>query len=214
MLLDDGLENYLRHLYERYDEPVLASMEERAAASGFPIVGRLCGIAIELMSRSVRAKRVFELGSGFGYSAYWFLRAVGADGEVHLTDYDSGNEVLARDYLAGSWDRVTYHIGDARESFRATGGEFDVVFCDADKTMYPDLWRDAKGRIRVGGLWIADNTLVGGTSPNKWALGSRPIDDDRARAVDEHNTLITQDPDYLATFVPMREGLIAALRIN
>lgn len=216
MITAPGLEEYIRRLYERYDEPVLRAMEERGHATGFPIVGRLCGVAIELLARSVGAKRVFELGSGFGYSAYWFARAIGPEGEIHLTDRDPANEALAKEFLgrAGMWDRVTYHVDDARKSFALVGGEFDVVFCDADKTMYPQLWKDARDRIRVGGLWIADNTLVGGDSPNKWALGSHPPDDERARAVDEHNRLITADPDYVATFVPMREGLIAALRIR
>jgi predicted O-methyltransferase YrrM len=216
MILNESLDAYLRRLVERYDEPILVSMEEHAAGIGFPIVGRLCGIALELLARSVRAKRVFELGSGFGYSAYWFGRAVGADGELHLTDRDTKNRALAEDFLtrAGMWDRVTYHVDDALKSFALVGGEFDVVFCDADKPMYPDLWRAARSRIRVGGMWIADNVLVGGTSPNKWTLGSDVPDDDRARAVDEHNHLVAEDRDYVATFVPMREGLIAALRIR
>ena len=214
MILPHDLDEYLRRLYERYDEPVLVSMEEHAAGIGFPIVGRLCGIALELLARSVRAKRVFELGSGFGYSAYWFGRAVGPDGELHLTDRDPENRSLAEEYLtrAGVWDRVTYHVDDAMKALALVGGEFDVVFCDADKTMYPDLWRAARDRIRVGGLWIADNVLVGGTSPNKWTLGAAIPHDDRARAVNEHNHLITEDRDYVATFVPMREGLIAAVR--
>jgi caffeoyl-CoA O-methyltransferase len=191
-------------------------MEEHAAGIGFPIVGRLCGIALEVLARSVGAKRVFELGSGFGYSAYWFGRAVGPEGELHLTDRDPNNESLARDYLsrAGIWDRLTYHVDDAMKSLALVGGSFDVVFCDADKPMYPDLWRAARDRIRVGGMWIADNVLVGGTSPNKWTLGSDVPDDDRARAVDEHNRLIAEDADYVATFVPIREGLIAAIRIR
>ena len=215
-MLDEGLDDYLRRLAERYDEPVLVSMEEHAAGTGFPIVGRLCGIALEVLARAVGAKRVFELGSGFGYSAYWFARAVGPDGEIHLTDRDANNESLARDYLgrAGVWDRMNYHVGDALTSFSLVGGEFDVVFCDADKPLYPECWRAARDRIRVGGLWLADNVLVGGMAPNKWTLSADIPDDERARAVDEHNRLIANDHDYIATFVPMREGLIAALRIH
>jgi len=216
VLLDEGLEDYLRRLAERYDEPVLVSMEEHAVGIGFPIVGRPCGIALEVLARAVRAKRVFELGSGFGYSAYWFARAVGPDGEIHLTDRDANNESLARDYLgrAGVWDRMNYHVGDALTSFSLVGGEFDVVFCDADKPLYPECWRAARDRIRVGGLWLADNVLVGGMAPNKWTLSADIPDDERARAVDEHNRLIANDHDHMATFVPMREGLIAALRIR
>ncbi|MEX0742719.1 MAG: O-methyltransferase, partial [Actinomycetota bacterium] len=67
----------MRSLLGRYDEPVLLEMEAEGKERGFPIIGRLVGVTVELLARSVAAKRVFELGSGFGYSAYWFARAVG-----------------------------------------------------------------------------------------------------------------------------------------
>jgi caffeoyl-CoA O-methyltransferase len=57
-------------------------------------------VTIEVLARAVRARRVFELGSGFGYSAYWFSRAVGPNAELHLTDSDPTNERRAMRYLA------------------------------------------------------------------------------------------------------------------
>ena len=44
---------------------------------------------------------MIELGSGYGYSGYWHARAVGARGELHLTDGDPENERKAQDYLTG-----------------------------------------------------------------------------------------------------------------
>ena len=78
----------------------LLEMEAEGKDRGFPIIGRLVGVTVELLARSVGAKRVFELGSGFGYSAYWFARAVGPSGEVHGTDGDPANEPKALDYLS------------------------------------------------------------------------------------------------------------------
>ena len=79
-IVDPRVEDYMRSLLERYDEPVLLEMEAEGKERGFPIIGRLVGVTVELLARSVGASRVFELGSGFGYSAYWFARAVGPDG--------------------------------------------------------------------------------------------------------------------------------------
>lgn len=199
----------MRALASRYDEPVLTSMEREAVESHFPIVGRLCGITLELLARAMGAKRVFELGSGFGYSAYWFARAVGPDGEIHLTDSDPSNESKAREYLgrAKVWDRVVYHVGDAITSFNAVPGVFDIVYCDVAKEGYPECWRAARDRIRVGGLWICDNTLWSG----------RIVADDQdaqTRAIDEHNRLVSGDADFVATIIPLRDGLLTAYRIR
>src|SRR5678816_1337553 len=108
--MDDAVESYLTELAKtEHEEPVLVEMEARAAEHGFPIVGRATGRFLELAARAVGARRVMELGSGYGYSAYWFARAVGPDGEIHCTDGDRGNADAGAAYLdrAGFADRVT-----------------------------------------------------------------------------------------------------------
>lgn len=203
------VEEYMRGLAARYDEPVLMEMEALAAEKGFPIIGRLCGIVLELQARAVGARRVFELGSGFGYSGYWFARAVGEGGEIHLTDGDPENEVKARDFLsrAGVWDRFTFHVGDAVTSFSKVDGEFDVVYCDINKDGYPDAWRAARDRVRVGGLYMCDNVLWSGRV-------AEPDPDEWTKAIVEHNRLVSEDPGYMSTIVPTRDGVMVAMRLR
>src|SRR5919198_4116744 len=131
-ITNPAIEDYVRSLLARHDDPVLLEMEAEANERGFPIVNRMVGVVLEILARSIQAKRVFELGSGYGYSGYWFARAIGPDGELHLTDGDSENERKARDYLgrAGLWEPVTFHVGDAVENLNTTDGEFDIVYCD------------------------------------------------------------------------------------
>ncbi|MFN2488145.1 MAG: O-methyltransferase, partial [Actinomycetota bacterium] len=163
-IVHPAVEDYMAKLARHDDEPVLLEMERRAADNGFPIIGRLCGRTLELMARSIGARRIFEMGSGYGYSAYWFSRATGPHGEIHLTDGNPLNERLALDYLrrAGLDGPVRYHVGDALEAFAATDGDFDVVYCDIDKDGYPRAWDEARTRVRVGGLFMCDNMLWSG----------------------------------------------------
>ena len=212
-ITDPAVEDYIRGLLARYDEPVLLEMEAEGKERGFPIVGRMVGVAIELLARSIEARRVFELGSGYGYSGYWFARAAGSEGEVHLTDGDPDNEVKALDYLrrAGLDGPITFHVGDAVESLNATRGDFDIVYCDIDKHGYPEAWRAARDRIRPGGLYICDNTLWSGR-----VTGSSDAPDDRpawTEAIKEMNTSVASDPRYLATILPIRDGVMVALRV-
>jgi predicted O-methyltransferase YrrM len=203
-----GIESYMQQRLARFDEPVLLEMEAEAKDRGFPIVGRTVGVTLEVLARSVGARRIVELGSGFGYSAYWFSRAIGADGELHLTDGDPDNETKALDYLgrAGLDGPVRYHVGDAVETLRSLDGPFDIVYDDIDKGGYPDAWREARERIRVGGLYVCDNVLWSGR-----VLDEEP--DGWTSAIIEHNRLIAEDERYVSTIVPTRDGVMVAARI-
>jgi len=211
-IVDPRVEDYMRSLLSRYDEPVLLEMEAEGKERGFPIIGRLVGVTVELLARSVGAKRVFELGSGFGYSAYWFARAVGPSGEVHGTDGDPANEPKALDYLsrAGLAEPIRWHVGDAVTHLAAAPGEFDVVYNDIDKDGYPAAWMAARERIRVGGLYVCDNVLWSGRVAVQDRDDPRPV---YTQAILEHNRLIAEDDRFISSIVPTRDGVFVALRV-
>ena len=202
----------MRSLLTRYDEPVLLEMEAEGRERGFPIIGRLVGVTVELLARSVGAKRVFELGSGFGYSAYWFARAVGPSGEVHGTDGDPANEPKALRNLsrAGLAEPIRWHVGDAVTHLAAAPGEFDVVYNDIDKDGYPAAWIAARERIRVGGLYVCDNVLWSGRVAVQDRDDPRPV---YTQAILEHNRLIAEDDRFISSIVPTRDGVFVALRV-
>lgn len=212
-IVDPRIEDYMRSLLGRYDEPVLLEMEAEGKERGFPIIGRLVGVTVELLARSVGARRVFELGSGFGYSAYWFSRAVGPGGEVHCTDGDPENEPKALDYLAraGLAEPVRWHVGDAVTNLNGVGGDVDVVYNDIDKQGYPDAWRAASERVRVGGLYVCDNVLWSGQVADP--RGDHGRDRITTAAIREHNRLVADDERYVSSIVPTRDGVFVALRV-
>jgi predicted O-methyltransferase YrrM len=213
-IVNPQVEEYMRSLLDRYDEPVLLEMEAEGRERGFPIIGRLVGVTVELLARAIGARRVFELGSGFGYSAYWFARAVGPDGEVHGTDGDPDNEAKALGYLerAGLAGPIRWHVGDAVTNLNAVDGEFDVVYDDIDKEGYPDAWRAARERIRVGGVYLCDNVLWSGAVADP--EGDHGRTRDTTEAILEHNRLIAEDDRYASSIVPTRDGLMVALRVG
>ena len=157
---------------------------------------------------------MFELGSGFGYSAYWFARAVGPGGEVHCTDGDPENEPKALGYLgrAGLSEPIRWHVGDAVTNLGAVEGEFDVAYCDIDKQGYPDAWRAASERIRVGGLYLCDNVLWSGAVADP--EGDHGRDRATTDAILEHNRLIAEDDRFVSSIVPTRDGVFVALRVR
>jgi caffeoyl-CoA O-methyltransferase len=213
-IVNPRIEEYLRGLLGRDDDDVPREMEALAEERDFPIVGRLVGVTLELLARAIGARRVLEMGSGYGYSAYWFSRAVGPEGEVHMTEGDAANQEKALDYLrrAGFADRVHSHVGNALATIDELPGEFDIIFCDIDKGDYPMAWAKARERIRVGGLYLCDNVLWSGRVTEE-----RATDDVRpgwTEAIKEHNEAIVADPRYVQTVIPTRDGVMVALRTS
>jgi predicted O-methyltransferase YrrM len=204
----------MRSLLDRHDEDVLLDMEKEGKDRGFPIIGRHVGVTVEVLARAVQARKVFELGSGFGYSAYWFSRAIGPEGELHLTDGDPENEKKALAYLgrAGLDKPVHFLVGDAVKTLQATHGEFDVVYNDIDKWEYPHAWDVARQRIRVGGLYICDNVLWSGRVTQDKPEGD--VQEGWTEAIKEHNAAIAADDHYLSTIVPTRDGVMVAMRLR
>jgi caffeoyl-CoA O-methyltransferase len=202
-------------------DPVLDDMERRAETHGFPIVGRAVGRFLELQARMVAARRVVELGSGYGYSAYWFAGAVGSDGEVVCTDADASNAALGEQYLrrAGRWAPVRYHVGDALEGLAAVDGEVDVIYCDIDKDGYPAAWAAAAERLRIGGLFLCDNVLWDGRVAGLQPASHEPGSDDGSRAavtdaIVRMTRAVANDPRYVSAINPVRDGVLVALRVR
>jgi caffeoyl-CoA O-methyltransferase len=207
------IEDYIRTLLARHDEPVLLEMEKEGKERDFPIVGRMVGVVLEILARAIRAGKVVELGSGFGYSGYWFSRALGAAGELHLTDGDPDNERKALEYLgrAGLDGPVRFHVGEAIETLEGLDGQFDIVYCDIDKADYPKAWHAANGRIRPGGLFVCDNTLWSGRVTGAAEEDPRPH---WTEAIKEMNGAIAADDRFVSTILPIRDGVTVALRLE
>jgi predicted O-methyltransferase YrrM len=161
------------------------------------------------MAKMINAQRVFEFGSGYGYSAYWFAKAVGSTGQVICSEADMLNKDKAERYLgaANLWNRVDFRVGMAQEIFSQTDRLFDICYNDVDKGDYPDIWLMAKDRIRPGGLYIADNVLWRGRVAVEHYADVFP---GWTEAVREHNQLIFNDPDFDTFINPTRDGVIVA----
>jgi len=204
-----AIETYMRGLLEPTDHPVLLEMEAFAQKNNFPIVGRLAGAFLETMAKMINARRIFEFGSGYGYSAYWFAKAVGANGQVICSEADLLNQQKAEHYLsaAGLWDRIDFRADMAQAVFAETSGLFDICYNDVDKGDYPEVWLMAKDRVRPGGLYIADNVLWRGrVAVDQYS----DVFKGWTEAIREHNRLIFNDPDFDAFINPTRDGLLVA----
>lgn len=191
-------------------EAELREMETYAEANDFPIIGPACGYYCYQLARMIKAKSVFELGSGYGYSTAWFARAVqeNGGGVVHHTVWDEELSGRARRHLSKlrGGNFVQFHVAEAVETLRKTDGPFDIIFNDIDKQHYPASLPVCKEKLRSGGILIIDNMLWHGRIFD-------PADKSQAtRGVHEFTKQIRQDDDFIVSLAPMRDGMIVAYK--
>lgn len=189
--------------------PEMQAMEAYAREARFPIIGPAAGQFCYLLARMIGARRIFEMGSGYGYSTAWFARAVkeNGGGTVFHVVWDEELSARARKHLQalGLNDVIEYRVGEAVAELRETEGPFDLIFNDIDKHGYPASLPVISGKLRRGGILIVDNMLWNGRIFNR---------DDRSETTEgvrRFTRMITTDPAWISSIVPIRDGLMVAL---
>jgi predicted O-methyltransferase YrrM len=208
-LIPDKVSTYLESLVPARHAELIA-MEMDARKQDFPIIGPVVGHLCYQVARMIGARRVFELGSGFGYSTAFFARAIeeNGGGVVHHVVWDEALSKRARRHLAamGHDGVVTYHVGEAIETLRNEPGPFDLVFNDIDKHGYPASLPVIESKLRSGGVLIVDNMLWSGR-----IFDTRDGSAD-TQGVRELTRLLTTSSQWTTSVIPIRDGVVIAAR--
>jgi len=194
-----------------HNDPVLHEMEEVAEKCYFPIIGPVVGRFLFQTTLMQKAKRIFELGSGYGYSTLWFAKAVQqlGEGEIFHTDMDRKNTEQARDYLtrAGVIQFVRFLVGDAIQSLRETPGPFELIYMDIDKDQYPLAFPVIREKLPPGGVLIVDNMLWFGRVMNQRDTSSATA------GIRRFTQELWADKEFFTTLVPLRDGFTISIRV-
>lgn len=135
---------------------------------------------------------VLELGGSRGYSAIWLAAGVRhLGGRVLSLESDPVKcETWRRNIAdAGLEEWAELVEGDARETLPAIDDVFDVVFLDAEKELYEELFGLARTKLEPGALVVADNVLS-----HVDTLGA-------------YSQARQEDPSLLSVTVPLDRGL-------
>jgi caffeoyl-CoA O-methyltransferase len=191
--------------------PELLAMEDYARAHDFPIIGPVCGHLCYQLARMIGARRVFELGSGYGYSTAFFARAVqeNGGGTVDHVVWDEALSTRARGHLGrlGFGEIVRYQVDEAVAALGRSEPGLDVIFNDIDKAAYPASLPVIEQKLRPGGLLIVDNMLWHG---QVFDPGDRSPDTEGVR---ELTRRLTRGSGWISSLVPIRDGMIVAVKL-
>jgi caffeoyl-CoA O-methyltransferase len=158
-MIDERAEAVLERLYTE---------DAAQRAAGLPSSQRTrnlerdTGRWLALLARATDAREVLEIGSSNGVSTIWLAAAA-----QHNGGRVTGTEILPeraadanRNLADAGLDAVARVVaGDARTTVASLPGPFDIVFIDAEKDDYVDHFQAVVGRVRLGGLILADNVI-------------------------------------------------------
>jgi len=191
--------------HSRFDDPLLRQMEARARRDRFPIIGPLVGPWLYLLTRLLNAKRVFEMGSGFGYSTWYFATALrdNGGGEVVHTVWDRELSEEAQTWLerANLLSCCDFQVSESTLALEQDRGGNDVIFMDIDKEGYPDALPVIERKLRPGGLLLVDNVLWDGRVLDE--SDSSPATD----AIRRFNKYLSGNSHWQYVVNPLRDGL-------
>src|SRR3954470_9932401 len=140
-IVPDHIEQYALAHTTPVDGWMDALAEETGATLPAPgmLSGAVEGRLLETLVFTTGARRVLEFGTYSGYSALAMAAGLPADGKVVTLELSAEHAEVASRHFAKSpyGDRIDLRIGPALESLEAVGGgQFDLVFIDADKEGY------------------------------------------------------------------------------
>jgi predicted O-methyltransferase YrrM len=204
----EDIDAYVDRLAARGDD-ALRAVERQGYAEGWPIVGAAEGSLLHILAKSIRSRRILELGTAIGYSGTWLARALADDGDLITVEGDPETAETARKNFerTGVAPRVKIVVGVAQDVLPDLAGPFDFIFNDIDKRGYPDVLDPCIERLRIGGLLVTDNVLRRGDV----ARADRSAE---TQAIRTYNERLAKDSRMLAVIVPLRDGVSIALKVR
>ena len=183
-------------------ERLAAETHEKTTAPQM-MVGRIEGRFLGVLVRSLRARRVLELGTFTGYSSISMALALPSGGRVISCDVNEETTAIARRYAeeAGVADRIDYRLGAGLETIAQLDGPFDLVFIDADKPNYVNYYEATLPLLAEGGLIVADNTLWSGR------VIDETDDEDTTQAIRAFNDHVAEDVRVENVLLTVRDGM-------
>jgi predicted O-methyltransferase YrrM len=158
-VLDDRVRAVLERLEREDAEERAAGLPQEVRARAVaPTTGRFL---FSLVAPQADCE-VLEIGGSRGYSSIWLAAGVrNLGGRVLSLEQDPlKTEAWRRNVAeAGLEEWAELVEGDATETLAGIEDVFDVVFIDAEKEDYEQLFRLARPKLEPGALVVADNVL-------------------------------------------------------
>jgi predicted O-methyltransferase YrrM len=179
-------------------------LEKQRVSLHFPAVTDDIGSFLSFISMIINPKTIFEFGSGYGQSAFWFLRGAKELEKIILCEK---RDDLVSVFESAPWANndkslIEYHQGDAFERLESLE-QADMFLIDGVKADYLKFLKLCKNKISRNGLVIIDNSYWRGSFLDEGLSETKMT----AKNIKELHKFIKESQDWDAVFIPFVDGL-------
>jgi predicted O-methyltransferase YrrM len=183
----------------------LLELEQHGRKDGVPIVSRETGRFLSTIVHAMQASRILEVGTAYGYSTLWMAFAQPRMGKIWTIEPDTRRTDVALSYFrqAGEDDYIEIFNTPALELLENfPHRNLDIVFIDANKREYRAYLDLVIPMLKLSGLVIVDDCLLGGS------VATEPAnDEDRdVDAMRAFNQYFLGHPNLDSTILPLGNG--------
>tara|TARA_B100000214_G_scaffold339085_1_gene284662 strand:+ start:426 stop:1064 length:639 start_codon:yes stop_codon:yes gene_type:complete len=171
------------------------------------LCGSQVGNFLQMLIRSIDARKILEIGMFTGYSALKMAYASSQNTKVHTCEIMDKHIKTAQSFFDRSevGNKIVVHSGPALDSIEQMEvNSFDLAFIDADKNNYLEYYKRSRLLIKPRGIIVLDNML--------WSGEVLDPKDQESRALNKTARFINADDMMHNMLIPIRDGLMVCIK--
>jgi predicted O-methyltransferase YrrM len=195
-------------------EGFLKELEVYAMENTVPIIQKEVRAFLGMLLKYKAPKNILELGTAIGYSSIFFSDHILPGGKIITLEREDDyyNLAISNIKKAGKENVITVIKGDAFETVKKIDGTFDMIFMDANKSMYRYYLDTLLPRLSPGGIVICDNILYKGmVSCDDLAPRKQNTIIQNLR---EFLSYISHHPQLETSIVPIGDGVSLSVKLQ
>lgn len=143
---------------------ILKELETYAKEYTVPIIQKEVRSFLGMLLKYKAPKNILELGTAIGYSSIFFSKYILEGGYITTLEREDDYYEIALSNIkkAEKQDVINVIHGDAFETVKTLTGTYDMIFMDANKSMYRYYLDTLLPHLNKGGIIVCDNILYKG----------------------------------------------------